>query len=329
MAKVSVLVAVYNAADYLPACLDSLKRQSLADLQVICVDDASTDGSLAVLQSYQQDDSRIEVVHLDENRGQAHARNVALRQASGEYICFVDSDDWLSDDALEKAVATFDTHPLTDCVLFRLVYCEQDSTLMFRDYPQPPFEVLTGREAFRKSLDWTVHGVYMVRGDLHRQFPYDETCRAYSDDNTTRIHYYYSREVRSCQGTYFYRINALSVTLKASVRRFDYLRANESMRRQLLGLGVGQELLDEYENCRWLNLVDVYMFYHVHGRELTPEERRYGLSELHRAWAGIDRRAIEEGTTAKFGYRPCKSWGLFRVQEWLYFTLRGLIGRNR
>ena len=120
-----------------------------------------------------------------------------------------------------------------------------------------------------------------------------------------------------------------TVTHKVSVRRFDYLKANESMRRQMQQLGVGEELLALYENHRWLNLVDVYMFYHVHGRELSPADRHHGLQELHRVWLTIDRPLLDVATTAKFGYRPCRCWTLFRLQEWLYFTLRGLLGRNR
>ena len=75
MPKVTVLVAVYNAERFLPQCLDSLLAQTMSDFQVICIDDASTDRSLQVLNTYALRDLRIEVVRLLENRGQAHARN--------------------------------------------------------------------------------------------------------------------------------------------------------------------------------------------------------------------------------------------------------------
>ena len=71
------------------------------------------------------------------------------------------------------------------------------------------------------------------------------------------------------------------------------------------------------------------MFYHVHGSELSDEDRAYGLGELHRVWGGIDRRLLDKKTIAKFGYRPCKSWRMFRLQEWAYFTIRGWFGKNR
>jgi hypothetical protein len=112
------------------------------------------------------------------------------------------------------------------------------------------------------------------------------------------------------------------------VRRYDYLCANESMRRSLLLLQVEPDLLAAYENQRWLNLVDVYMFHFVHGRQLTRRERLYGLAELRRVWRTIDRSLLDVQTISKFGYRPMSRWWLFRCEEWLYFTLRGLLGKN-
>jgi glycosyltransferase involved in cell wall biosynthesis len=325
MPKVSVLVAVYNAEAFLPQCLDSLLRQTLKDIQVICIDDCSTDGSLKLLQDYAALDARIELIALPENGGQAYARNEGLKHAQGDYICMLDADDWFAPDALERAVAAFDEQ--TDCVLFDVVmwYDDQREEL----YQMPPFDVLTGTEAFRLSLDWQIHGLYMIRAAIHQQHPYDETCRLYSDDNTTRIHYICSRQVRRCEGRYYYRQHVGSATHRNTVRRFDYLTANESMRRQMQALNVSQEILDVYENHRWLNMIGVYMFYHVHGRELPSADREYGLSELHRIWGSIDRQALKKETIAKFGYRPCQSWRMFRLQEWLYFTLRGFLGKNR
>ena len=74
MTKVSVLVAVYNTADYLPQCLDSLLAQTVTDIEVLCVDDGSTDASPAILQQYAERDQRIKPTFLKENTGLAHAR---------------------------------------------------------------------------------------------------------------------------------------------------------------------------------------------------------------------------------------------------------------
>ena len=326
MPKISILVAVYNTAAYLPQCLDSLLSQTLKDIEVICVDDASTDNSLDLLHQYAEKDNRVKVFALKENCGQAHARNVGLSHATGDYIGFVDSDDWLSQDALEKVCESFRDD--VDSVLFRLLYAYTDGSM--KDYQMSPFTTMTGDEAFRASLTWQIHGCYVVRNAIHKAHPYDESQRAYSDDNTTRIHYYYSRKVAFCEGVYYYRQQPVSVTRSVTVRRFDYLVANESMRRQLLTLGASDENLCCYETIRWLNLVGVYMFYYLHRNELSEADRQHGLSVMHHVWQTINLKQVSPSIKRKFGYIPLRfSWSLFCLQEEVYFWLRGVVGRNK
>lgn len=327
MPEVSILVAVYNAAGFLDECIGSLQRQTLRDIQIICIDDCSTDNSLDILRRYAAQDERITVISLPENHGQAFARNEGLKVANGRYTCMLDADDWFSDDALEKAVGVFGRHPDTDSVLFE-VQMVTDGKASYL-YDMPSFECLSGSEAFEESLTWRIHGLYMTRTALHKQYPYDTTCRLYSDDNTTRVHYLRSRNVRRCTGVYYYRQHEASATHVATVRRFDYLRANESMKRRMIEAGVSDRLMAEYENHRWLNLIDVCMFYHCHAHELPASDRRYGLDEIRRVWQTIDRGMLDGRITSKFGYIPMSSWRLFRIQEWLYFTIRGLLGKNR
>ena len=99
MIKVSVILPVYNTEKYLPECLDSIINQSLRDIEIICVDDGSTDSSLQILKEYAEKDKRISVIHKN-NGGQGSARNVGLNHAKGEYITFVDSDDYITEDMI-------------------------------------------------------------------------------------------------------------------------------------------------------------------------------------------------------------------------------------
>lgn len=326
MVKVSIMVAVYNAEAYLSKCLDSLINQTLRDIQILCVDDCSTDSSLDILHDYQKRDNRIEVFHLDHNTGQAHARNVSLPYAKGEYITFTDSDDWLSADALQSAVDVFEQHPQTDCVLFNVIFASADKP--YSPYPMKPFTCMSGYDAFVKSLTWAIHGWYMIRTSMHQAYPYDETCKSYSDDNTTRIHYLNSREIRCCGGTYYYWQNPASVTHGASIRRFDYLKANESMKRQLIDLKVNEDILNLYENVRWLVVIDSYMFYYKHRLELNAQDRKYALAEIKRVWKNIEINRLTPRNRLKFGYIPLRHcWPLFIAQEEIYFFLKQILGR--
>ena len=101
MPKISVIVPVYNEGKYLHRCLNSLIRQSLSDIEIICVDDGSTDNCGKLLDGYAEKESRIKVLHQI-NGGRANARNNALQTASGKYITFVNSDDFADRELLEK-----------------------------------------------------------------------------------------------------------------------------------------------------------------------------------------------------------------------------------
>ena len=100
MAKVSVIVPVYNTEKYLEECLDSITSQTLSDIEILCIDDASTDSSGEILNRYAEADNRIRVIHLAETRKQGYARNLAMKSAVGEYTYFLDSDDLIPEDAL-------------------------------------------------------------------------------------------------------------------------------------------------------------------------------------------------------------------------------------
>lgn len=102
MAKISIIVPVYNVEKYLRKCLDSLVNQTLNDIEIICINDGSKDSSLDILNEYAQKDSRIRLIN-QENTGVSAARNAGLAVAEGEYVIFVDSDDYLELQACELA----------------------------------------------------------------------------------------------------------------------------------------------------------------------------------------------------------------------------------
>ncbi len=101
MVKVSVVIPVYNVEQYLEKCLESLINQALKDIEIICINDGSTDNSLLILKKYAEKDSRIKIIDK-ENEGQGVARNIGIQNSTGEYITFVDPDDWIELDMYEK-----------------------------------------------------------------------------------------------------------------------------------------------------------------------------------------------------------------------------------
>lgn len=104
MAKLSIVIPIHNADAYLERCLNSVVSQTLKDIEIICVDDNSKDKSSEILQSFAKKDARVRILTLSETSGQSHARNVGISEAQGEFIGFVDADDFVDCQMFEKMV---------------------------------------------------------------------------------------------------------------------------------------------------------------------------------------------------------------------------------
>lgn len=326
MAKVTVLTAVYNAERYLRPCLDSLKNQALVDCQFICIDDCSTDASYAILQEYAQADPRFQLLRTPVNSGQAKARNLGIPFAKGKYIAMLDADDWYAPDTLELACRTLEETGAQCALMELMMHYEEEGREEVYSIRSNQTE-WSGEEAFRLSLDWSLHGVYVATADLYKRFPYDDSCRLYSDDNTTRLHYLNSQKVVLSQGRYYYRQHPASMTTACSIRRFDYMPANLSMKRQLeaLELTDKQGILDFYERHRWLNLIDCYWYYRQHRDAFTPQEHQQIQTLFTQMLQTIEPHRIPWSLKGKLGYYPFRSYRTFCFWEDLYFSLREVL----
>ncbi|MEM9424411.1 MAG: glycosyltransferase family 2 protein, partial [Spirochaetota bacterium] len=118
--KVSIIIPVYNTGEYLKECLDSVCAQSEPDIEMIVVDDASTDGSGEVLTAYAQKDQRITAVRHPQNKRQGGARNTGIQMAQGTWLLFVDSDDTIRRDCVEILLELAERYPGADLIMHDL-----------------------------------------------------------------------------------------------------------------------------------------------------------------------------------------------------------------
>lgn len=148
---ISVIVPVYNVERYLDTCLDSLLSQTLGPSEIVIVDDAATDGSLQIAENYAKRDQRVKVVRHDRNRGLAAGRNTGIAAANGEFIAFVDSDDWVAPDYLERLYRTMLTFNADISACGRYYAYETDSCvrLVADDAPKFANKRLSSMEAIR------------------------------------------------------------------------------------------------------------------------------------------------------------------------------------
>lgn len=126
MPKVSIILPIYNVEKYLPKALDSATNQTYKNIEIICINDCSPDNCLKILNEYSQKDNRIKIINHENNRGLSAARNTGLEIASGKYIYFLDSDDWIDEDYIEKMVRAIEKS-VSDVVINRSVVTEKEN----------------------------------------------------------------------------------------------------------------------------------------------------------------------------------------------------------
>lgn len=136
MIKVSVVVPVYNTSKYLRRCLDSLVKQTLRDIEIIVINDKSTDDSKDIINEYEKNYDNIKVIHNKTNKGIGYNRNLGIEKASGEYISFIDSDDWVVSDMYEKMYnkASKDKNDLVICNYHKMLEEKNNVTEIEGDY---------------------------------------------------------------------------------------------------------------------------------------------------------------------------------------------------
>ena len=110
----SIIIALYNSEEYIEKCIKSIVEQTYNNLEIIIINDGSTDESLKICEQFQEKDKRIKIYN-QKNTGVSSARNTGIAKATGDYITFVDSDDYLIKEAYEKALKQIDGN---DCVFF-------------------------------------------------------------------------------------------------------------------------------------------------------------------------------------------------------------------
>ena len=129
MTEISVIIPVYNVEKYLERCLDSVLRQTFDNLEILCVNDCSPDNSLIILQEYAKKDSRIKIFTHDKNKGLSASRNTGLRNATGKFIYFLDSDDWIEDDFLKKMHTAITKNNQKAVCSTNILYAYEDSSV--------------------------------------------------------------------------------------------------------------------------------------------------------------------------------------------------------
>lgn len=125
MPEISVVIPVYNVEKYIRECLDSVVNQTFKDIEIICIDDGSSDSSLDILNEYATKDNRIKIL-TQENKGPSYTRNRGIDTAQGKYLYFMDSDDYIERESLEELYDIAESNS-TDCIIFKMINFDDET----------------------------------------------------------------------------------------------------------------------------------------------------------------------------------------------------------
>lgn len=166
--KISVIIPVYNSIRYLRKCVESVMEQSYENLEIICIDDGSTDGAGALLDELKDRDSRLVVIH-DKNHGESHARNRGLSLASGEYIAFVDCDDWIDSGMYELLItqAVKYAADISACSWYKEILTIEDAVELWSSE-----EVRNKKKVEKSCFEREELARYVYERDAYRGFSY-------------------------------------------------------------------------------------------------------------------------------------------------------------
>ena len=282
---VSVVIPVYNVEKYLAECVDSVLRQTYTDYEIILVDDGATDSSGQMCDDYAGKDVRIRVIHQP-NGGLSAARNTGLKAARGEYVYFLDSDDYIETCALEHLVAVADQEQ-ADVVFFDgYVFfdeCEEDNSVS-RYVRKDAYATENGREMLRKLLMneeyRTAVPLMLFRTDYLRKndLSFLESI-IHEDELFTFLVYNADGRVAHChEQLYARRIRPASImTSSGAMRRYDSMLKIYYVLSKLYREGKADGEVATMYMVRTAK--NVFGKYH-----LLPESDRESVAEQHRAF---------------------------------------------
>ncbi len=225
---ISIIVPIYNVEAYLPACLDSLLRQTLQDIEIICVNDGSPDNSAAIVRRYMQTDPRILLIEQP-NNGLSGARNTGLHHAKGKYIQFLDADDLLLPNKLEMQVAQIEQQQADVCVCHHSMFTDTPAQIWENEMSQSVYNLTP--KGFLYDWGWTfviaIHSG-LFRADFLRQnaISFDENVRACEDWLFwTSLAYHGAIFCEISDKLALYRVHVSSMTQNTSHMQSNRVRA--------------------------------------------------------------------------------------------------------
>ena len=234
---VTVAIAVYNAEKYLKDCMESVVNQTYKNLEIICVNDASTDSSLAILEPYAAKDNRVKIITNKTNSGLGVTRNVGLDAAQGEYILFVDSDDWIDLTTCEKLVTKAQEND-ADIVFYSALRVDGKQRSMMSNYCEvsSPLTLEDRRLLLRKAMPSTWSKLWKRNFMVYNKIRFPDARRA-QDHAPHWMGCILAKKIKFLNkenGLYFYRIHSDQISQSSDKKLIEVIYSFQKIENFLI-----------------------------------------------------------------------------------------------
>ena len=282
--KVSIIIPVYNVEQYLTECLDSVIHQTMKDMEVICIDDGSNDGSRRILTEYAEKDRRIIILDKPNGGGPGAARNIAYPNIRGIYTLFVDSDDYLDLALCEKTIDQADNYQ-ADIVVFSYKTFPGRSSNPFRSIDvngitaATPLDCLEEKKRYGLFTRFITPWCKLFRSEFLLQNGIDFPEYAYFDDNgmNWKAMVMAGKITFLPEQLYFHRYRLGSIMRPSGKKYLNGVRAFSKAKRDMIDCGVYDQIRDFFLN-EWLGHLRTY--YRIVSGVERPDVRKRIINSL-------------------------------------------------
>lgn len=252
--KVSIIIPIYNPGEYFIKCLDSVINQTLSEIEVICIDDGSTDDSKNILDEYSKKDNRFKIFY-QENQGAGSTRNNGVDKATGEYILFLDADDWIECDTCEKLYNQAKNLDV-DLVLFDTIWYYENNNELIKYFEDNEFNhdynsyVFTKSEIYEKIVDpslgviWSKFYKTSFLKDNNIKF---STYKIYNDVSFHFKTMLLANKISYCPHVFYHYMKIGQPSLQTSYRWGKYEQLWADVMMEVRGFLMEHDLMKEFK----------------------------------------------------------------------------------
>lgn len=303
---ISVITTYYNSVqlgDFVQSSMNCLLHQTYKNIEFVCVNDGSTDSTLAELKVFAEQDSRIKIYTKENQKYAQYSKAYGQEKASGEFIFLFDHDDVIDPDTVEKCYLTFLEHPNLDIVTPIVVTQFTDgkiksiNNIYDEDSLDKKFEYkeFSGKQIIHDTVgryDIHIRGLYRAKTFKSHSFSFTEPLLN-ADEIVERLIFEEASMIGNCNAVYTHFIHPDSSAKKLSIKKIDLVRTDVLLRNIFKEKNIYEDRKSIFEFVAYKNLVNAIKIFHHFSHEMTAEESQIQFNRIKNSYKNLDKNEVK------------------------------------